>query len=189
MIVSRTFSTALAVAALCSVVGTTSVANAAVSKAPEAKAAVTQTSGTKASAAKAPVRHPEIVVSAQTGVGQRAFVVRNQGNTTVPANTQFTFHSNRAVGIGLFGDPQIQEDWAIGVLGSGYDGNVYLKEPLLPGQSKTFKLSTVEVSAFSQWSFELSDPRTSSLDTNYANNSAGIRCALVVLGLPACSVA
>ena len=137
------------------------MANAAETKAPAAKSAVTQKA-----AAKAAVRHPEIVVKAQSGVGQRGFVVRNQGNTTVPAGTQFTFHSNRAVGI----------------------GHVYLKEPLLPGQSRTFLLSTVEVSAFSQWSFELSDPRTAALDTNYANNKAGIRCALVVLGLPACSV-
>lgn len=178
MIVSRTFAVGLVAAVLCSLVGTASVANAA----------ETKTAQATASAAPAPVRHPEIVVSAQTGVGQRGFVVRNQGNTTIPAGTQFTFHSNRAVGIGLFGDPQIQEDWAIGVLGSGYDGDVYLKEPLLPGQSTTFLLSTVEVSAFSQWSFELSDPRTATLDTNYANNKAGIRCALVVLGLPACSV-
>ncbi len=183
MIVSRTFSAGLVAAVVCSLVGTASVANAAETKAPAAKSAVTQKA-----AAKAAVRPPEIVVKAQSGVGQRGFVVRNQGNTTVPAGTQFTFHSNRAVGIGLFGDPQIQEDWAIGVLGSGYDGDVYLKEPLLPGQSRTFLLSTVEVSAFSQWSFELSDPRTAALDTNYANNKAGIRCALVVLGLPACSV-
>jgi len=140
-----------------------------------------------APAANAAVPYPEIAVDAQTGVLQRGFVVRNEGNTTIPANTQFTFHSNYFINVGLFGDPQIQQDWNIGVLGSGYDANVYLKEPLLPGQSKTFLLSTVEISAFSQYSFKLTDPNTAAIDTNYANNEAGIRCALVVLGLPACS--
>lgn len=187
MIVSRRISAGLAAVALFSLFGTASVATASGASAAEAKTSVA-TSSWGSGGSGSTWRHPEIVVTAQNGVGQRAFVVRNQGDTTVPAGTQFTFHSNRAVGIGLFGDPQLQEDWSIGVLGSGYDTNVYLKEPLLPGQSKTFLLSTVEVSAFSQYSFELTDPRTGSIDTNYANNKAGIRCALVVLGLPACSI-
>ncbi|PPF38532.1 hypothetical protein C5E05_05890 [Pseudoclavibacter sp. AY1H1] len=113
--------------------------------------------------------------------------MQNDGNTTIPAGTQFKFHSNKALSVGLFGDQQLNEDWNIALAGSGYDATVILYEPLLPGQSKKFLLSTVEVSAFSQYSLELSDPDTALIDTNYYNNKAGMRCTVVVFGLPACS--
>lgn len=129
----------------------------------------------------------EIAVSANTGAGTRAYVVRNDGDTVVPAGMQFTFHSAGFASIGLFGDSQIGQDWNIQALGSGYDTRVYLKNPLQPGQSVSFQLSTVEVSAFTQSTFTLTDPRIATIDTNLQNNSAGIRCLVVVLGLPACS--
>ncbi|MBY4273426.1 hypothetical protein HQO27_14430 [Rhodococcus fascians] len=134
-----------------------------------------------------PSSHPEISVSAQTGVGTRAYVVRNQGDTVVPAGTQFSYHSAGLLSVGLFGDQSIGQDWNIQALGSGYDSNVFLKEALQPGQSVSFALSKVEVSAFTQSTFELTDPNVARIDTNLQNNKAGIRCTAVFFGLPACS--
>ncbi len=129
----------------------------------------------------------EISVSASTGTGTRAYVVRNDGDSTTPAGTRFTFHSQGLISLGAFGDPQIGQDWNVQVLGSGYDANVYLKNPLLPGQSVSFALARVELSAFTESTFALTDSDLERIDSNYQNNDAAIRCLAVVFGLPFCS--
>jgi hypothetical protein len=131
----------------------------------------------------------EISVTASTGTGTRSYVVHNDGDQVTPAGTRFTFHSQGLISVGVFGDPQIGQDWKIEALGSGYDLNLYLKSPLLPGQSAEFALARVELSAFTQSTFALTDPGLDRIDTNYQNNQASIRCLAVVVGLPFCSSA
>lgn len=140
-----------------------------------------------APAAHAQLPNPEITVSAQTGAGDGAFVVRNDGNVPIPAGTQFTFNQNMLAGVGLGGDASINQDWSIGALGSGFTKNAHLKEAVLPGQEVKFYLARVDLAAFYRAEFSLTDPNTAAIDTNYQNNTAGINCSASILGLGACS--
>lgn len=131
---------------------------------------------------------PEIAVSGASGPGSLGFVIRNEGTTTVPAGTKFTFQSNALFTIGLFGDTAIGQDWSIGALGSGNTVDFYLTNPLAPGQLRQLNLSLVAVSLLSQYSLTLTDPQITTVDTNLNNNTSRIRCLVNLFGLPACSV-
>jgi len=140
-----------------------------------------------ASAAPEPPK-PEIAVTSTSGLGNTTYKITNLGNTIVPAGVRFNYHSENFLNINLGGSNELNEQWAVDVLGSGRDLVFTTRTPLYPGQSITLSPMKVNLILFNQSTFELSAQQPagqelSTIDTNYYNNKAGIKCFASILAL------
>lgn len=140
-----------------------------------------------ASALVVELPQPEVSVTAVTGVLNNGFIIEDVGNTNIPAGAEFTFSSAGAINVGLFGDPELNQQWDIGLFGSGNTVIIRLKDDLQPGESVTLQTARIALSAFQTYTLTLTDPNRDTFDTDPNNNSATISCGLNFFGLTACS--